>query len=113
MNLLALLNFLFHIHGRRMQMNTLQIVGICLPTAFSVCYAIAAILTYREYRRHQVEEATLMLSDEELQRRQLLRLLGEQNCAAPSPELVRNTYRFDLPQDEAAQKYWNTPCSTL
>ncbi|KAJ5780036.1 hypothetical protein N7457_005196 [Penicillium paradoxum] len=112
-DVLALLNILFHIHGRGTQMNTLPIVGICLPTAFAVCYATAAMLIYRECCRHPGEESTLLLSDEELQRRQLLRLLGEQNHSAPSPELVRNTYRFDLPQDEAAQKYWNSPATPL
>jgi hypothetical protein len=107
MNLLALLNILFHIHGRKLHMNTLRIVGICLPAAFSLLYAVASILIYREYGRHRTEEATLLLSDEEMQRRQLLRLLGEQSTSAPSPDLVRNTYRFDLPEDDAARKYWN------
>ncbi|KAJ5382295.1 hypothetical protein N7517_000206 [Penicillium concentricum] len=107
MNLLALLNILFHIHGRSLQMNTLLIVNICLPAAFSVCYALAGILIYREYGRHRAEEGTPLLTDEEMQRRQLLRLLGERNMNAPSPELVRNTYRFDLPEDETVHKDWN------
>ncbi|KAJ5158106.1 uncharacterized protein N7500_007757 [Penicillium coprophilum] len=107
MNLLALLNTLFHILGQSLQMNTLLIVIICLPTTFSVCYALAGILIYREYGRHQAEEGTPLLTDEEMQRRQLLRLLGERNVSAPSPELVRNTYRFDLPEGETAQKNRN------
>ncbi|KAJ5788897.1 uncharacterized protein N7518_005908 [Penicillium psychrosexuale] len=106
-NLLALLNILFHIHGQSLQMNTLQIVNICLPTAFSACYALAGILIYREYGRNRVEEDMPLLTDEEMQRRQLLRLLGERNTSAPSPDLVRNTYRFDLPGDETAQKDWS------
>ncbi|KAF9249825.1 hypothetical protein DTO013E5_8184 [Penicillium roqueforti] len=106
MNMLALLNILFHIHGRSLQTNTLQIVNICLPTAFSACYALAGVLIYREYGFHRVEEDMPLLTDEEMQRRQLLRLLGERNTSAPSPDLVRNTYRFDLP-DETAQKDWS------
>ncbi|CRL30384.1 unnamed protein product [Penicillium camemberti] len=106
-NLLALLNILFHIHGRSLRMSTLQIINICLPTAFSVCYALAGILTYRECGHHRAEEGTPLLTDEEMQRRQLLRLLGERNTSAPSPDLVRNTYRFDLPEDERAQKDWS------
>lgn len=106
-NLLALLNILFHIHGRSLRMSTLQIINICLPTAFSVCYALAGILTYRECGHHRAEEGTTLLTDEEMQRRQLLRLLGERNTSAPSPDLVRNTYRFDLPEDERAQKDWS------
>ncbi|KAJ5551931.1 hypothetical protein N7461_006629 [Penicillium sp. DV-2018c] len=107
MNLLALLNVLFHVHGRQLHMNAIRIVGICLPATFSFVYAVASVLIYRENRRQQVEEATMLLSDEELQRRQLLRLLGERNTSAPSPDLIRNTYRFDLPEDDAARKYWN------
>ncbi|OQD62665.1 hypothetical protein PENPOL_c011G02805 [Penicillium polonicum] len=106
-NLLALLNILFHIHGRSLQMNTLQIINICVPTAFSVCYALAGILIYRECGHHRAEEGTPLLTDEEMQRRQLLRLLGERSTSAPSPDLVRNTYRFDLPEDERAQKDWS------
>ncbi|KAJ5970259.1 uncharacterized protein N7479_000177 [Penicillium vulpinum] len=106
MNMLALLNILFHIHGRSLQMDTLQIVNTCLPTAFSVCYALAGILIYREHGRHRVEEDTLLLTDEEMQRRQLLRLLREQTSSAPSPELVRNTYRFDLPEHETPPNDW-------
>jgi hypothetical protein len=104
MSLLALLNILFHIHGRSLQMNTLQIINICLPTAFLVCYALAGILIFRECGHHRAEEGTPLLTDEEMQRRQLLRLLGERNTSAPSPDIVRNTYRFDLPGDERAQK---------
>ncbi|KAJ5465665.1 hypothetical protein N7530_009452 [Penicillium desertorum] len=107
MNLLALLNILFHIHGRSLQMNTLQIVSICLPAAFSLCYALAGILAYREYGRHRAEEGMPLLTDEEMQRRQLLRLLGERNTSAPSPDLVRSTYRFDLPGRDRAQKGWS------
>ncbi|KAJ5207694.1 hypothetical protein N7449_002073 [Penicillium cf. viridicatum] len=107
MNLLALLNILFHIHGPSLQMNTLQIINICLPTAFSVCYALAGILIFRECGHHRAEEGTPLLTDEEMQRRQLLRLLGERNTSAPSPDIVRNTYRFDLPEDERAQKDWS------
>ncbi|KAJ5945352.1 hypothetical protein N7516_005520 [Penicillium verrucosum] len=105
-NLLALLNILFHIHGRSLQMNTLRIINICIPTAFSVCYALAGILIYREGGHQRAEEGTPLLTDEEMQRRQLLRLLGERS-SAPSPDLVRNTYRFDLPEDEGAQKDWS------
>lgn len=55
-----------------------------------------AILLNRKYRRE--EEIRRPVSDEEQQRLQLLRLLKEQSSTAPSPELVRNTYRFDLPE---------------
>ncbi|KGO38675.1 hypothetical protein PEX1_102310 [Penicillium expansum] len=82
-----------------------SIINICLPAAFSVCYALAGILIYREYGRYRAE-GTPLLTDEEMQRRQLLRLLGERSTNAPSPDLVRNTYRFDLPEGRA-QKDWS------
>ncbi|KAJ5188027.1 hypothetical protein N7491_004350 [Penicillium cf. griseofulvum] len=104
MNLLALLNILLHIEGRSLQMNALHIVNICLPSTFSMCYALAASLVYRESRRRRMEEGMPLLTDEEMQRRQLLRLLGERNTSAPSPELVRNTYRFDLPRGETVRR---------
>lgn len=107
MSLPALLNILFHIHGPSLQMNTLQIINICLPTAFSVCYTLAGILIFRECGHHRAEEGTLLLTDEEMQRRQLLRLLGERNTSAPLPDIVRNSYRFDLPEDERSQKDWS------
>ena len=107
MNLLALLNILFHIHGRNLQMDTLQIVSICLPAVFCLFYALAGILGYHEYGRHRAEEGTPLLTDEEMQRRQLLRLLGQRSTSPPSPDLVRNTYRFDLPGSERGQKGWS------
>ncbi|KAJ5407447.1 hypothetical protein N7465_008731 [Penicillium sp. CMV-2018d] len=100
-NLLALLNILFHIHGQSLQMNTLQIINICVPTAFAVCYALAGILIYRECGHHRAGKGTPLLTDEEMQRRQLLHLLVGGNTSAPSPDLVRNTYRFDLPDERA------------
>jgi hypothetical protein len=98
-NTLALINILLHILAHDLHLNTLRLVGICLPTAFSVCYTIVALLIYRDYHR-EAESSRPLLSDEELQRLQLLRLLKKQSSSAPSADLVRNTYRFDLPDDD-------------
>ncbi|KAJ5091194.1 hypothetical protein NUU61_006064 [Penicillium alfredii] len=111
-NLLSLFNVLFNILGRDLfPLSALRVVGIGLPSAFSVIYGIAAFLVYREYgpsRGHRAEDGTPLLSEEEMQRRQLLRLLQERNSAAPSPDLIQNTYRLDLPTNmEPAQKPWN------
>lgn len=83
--------------------TTLRVVGICLPAVSSVLCTLTAGLLYRESREKSTSSAPL-LNEQELQRRQLLRLLEEQSSSAPSPELVRNTYRFDLPDD--AQNTW-------
>lgn len=77
----------------------MRVVGIALPSIFSVVYAVAAFLVYRERgpsRRHRAEDNSRPLSEEEMQRRQLLRLLQEQDPAVPSPGVVQNTYRLDI-----------------
>jgi hypothetical protein len=81
---------------------------IGLPAAFSAIYPLGALFIYYDKRsgRHQPEDGTPLLSDEELQRRQMLRLLQDRS-SAPSPDLIRNTYRFDLPQYDAAPRYWS------
>jgi hypothetical protein len=100
-NILALINVLLHIASGGLFLSPLRVVGICLPAAFSVFSAVAAGLIYREHRE---EGSTPPPSEEEMQRRQLLRLLEEQGSNPPSPELIRNTYRFDLPDE--AQNNW-------
>jgi hypothetical protein len=106
LNLLALFNALFHVFARDLPLNTLRVTSIGLPAAFSAIYPLAALFVNRENsssRPHR-EDGTPLLSDEEMQRRQMLRLLQDQS-SAPSPDLIRNTYRFDLPQVDAAPRY--------
>lgn len=94
-NILGLLNIVLHLLGRNVPMHRLQVVGVCLPSILSVMCALVIGLIYREQSRIS---STALLSEEEMLRRQLQRLLQEQS-SAPSPELIRNTYRFDLPED--------------
>lgn len=85
-------------------------VGIGLPASFSLIYALAAYLIYREYgpsAGHRAEDGTPLLSEEEMQRRQLLRLLQERNSAAPSPDLVHNTFRLEIPNLEPVCKSYD------
>lgn len=42
-----------------------------------------------------------------MQRRQLLRLLQERNSAAPSPDLVHNTFRLEIPNLEPVSKSYD------
>ncbi|KAK9853789.1 hypothetical protein MYU51_005263 [Penicillium brevicompactum] len=94
-NLLALIDILLHINGNNAPMRGLQITGLCLPIAVSVTCALAAIIRYWEAR----QSSSKALSEEEMQRRQLKRLLKTRS-SVPSPELIRNTYRFDLPETQ-------------
>ncbi|KAJ6078472.1 hypothetical protein N7467_008225 [Penicillium canescens] len=105
-NLLALFNALFHVLARDLPLNTLRVMSIGLPAAFFAIYPLAALFVYHDNSssRPHPEDGTPLLSDEEMQRRQMLRLLQDQS-SAPSPDLIRNTYRFDLPQHDAAPRY--------
>lgn len=73
-------------------------------------YALAAFLIYREYgpsEGHRAEDGTPLLSEEEMQRRQLLRLLQDRNSAQPSPDIVHNTYRLEIPSLEPVRKSYH------
>lgn len=79
-------------------LNALRVVGVGLPSAFSVIYGLAGCLVYIEYgssQGHRAEDGTPLLSQEEMQRRQLLRLLQEQNAGTHTPRGTDNTYRLD------------------
>ncbi|KAJ5577437.1 uncharacterized protein N7459_006401 [Penicillium hispanicum] len=99
-NLVSLFNVVLNIYSRDLfPLTALRVVGIGLPCAFSATYGLAAFLIYREYgpsQGHRAEDGTPLLSEEEMQRRQLLRLLKERNTGAPSPDLIHNTYRLDI-----------------
>ncbi|CAI7565562.1 unnamed protein product [Penicillium bialowiezense] len=99
-NALALINVVLHITGNNAAMGGLQITGICLPVASSMICALAAWIRY--YDTQQSDSAAL--SEEEMQRRQLKGLLNRQS-SIPSPELVRNTYRFDLPEAQDSRDH--------
>lgn len=81
-------------------MGGLQITGICLPVASSMICALAAWIRYRDSQ----QSGSAALSEEEMQRRQLKGLLNRQS-SIPSPELVRNTYRFDLPEAQDSRDH--------
>lgn len=116
-NLFSLSNVIFNILGRGLvPLNALRVIGIGLPSTFSVIYGLSACLVYREYGPHegQVEDDTPLLvrvNPEDLTRTQLRRLLEERNSGAPSPDIVHSTYRLDLPGMEPPQKTWDRQSS--
>ncbi|KAJ5378634.1 hypothetical protein N7509_011753 [Penicillium cosmopolitanum] len=116
-NLLSLFNVIFNILGRGLvPLSALRVVGIGLPSTFSVIYGLSAFLMYREYSPHdeQGEDDTPLLvrvNPEDLTRTQLRRLLEERNSGAPSPDIVHSTYRLDLPGMEPPQKTWDRQSS--
>lgn len=115
-NLLSLFNVLFHILSRGLlPLNAIRVVGIGLPSTFSLIYGLSAFLLYREYRplENQADDGTplLRINHEDRTRNQLRRLLEERNSSAPSPDIVHSTYRLDLPGMDPPQKTWDRQSS--
>ncbi|KAJ5179285.1 hypothetical protein N7492_002495 [Penicillium capsulatum] len=110
-NVVSLFNILLNIFGRNLfPLTALRVIGIGLPAGFAVIYALVTYLIYREYgpsAGHRAEDGTPLLSEEEMQRRQLLRLLQERNSTAPSPDLVHNTFRLEIPNLEPVRKSYD------
>lgn len=116
-NIVSLFNVLFNVLARDLlPLNALRVVGIGLPSASSVIYGLAAYLIYRECGGspgHRAEDGTPLLSQEEMQRRQLLRLLQEQTTGAYTPSVTDNTYRLDgfIVGLDAVPKTWDRSLS--
>ncbi|KAJ5883485.1 uncharacterized protein N7473_010371 [Penicillium subrubescens] len=113
-NLVSLFNVLFNILSRSLfPLNAIRVIGIGLPSAFIIIYGLAAFLIYHEYgpsQGHRAEDGTPLLSQEEMQRRQLLRLLQEQGSGAPSPNpsQINTTYRLEsVPGLDPTPKTWD------
>ncbi|KAJ5946950.1 hypothetical protein N7454_003789 [Penicillium verhagenii] len=109
-NLIALFNFLLNVFARDLfPLSALRVIAIGLPSAFALVHGGIAILIYHEYEYDgspRTNRGTPLLSDEEMQRRQLARLLGDRSAGAPSPDIVNSTYRLEIPTLEPIQKAW-------
>ncbi|OJJ87690.1 uncharacterized protein ASPGLDRAFT_42737 [Aspergillus glaucus CBS 516.65] len=108
-SLLGLFNVVFNIVARNIfPLNSLEKVGMGLPSAFGLVYALAALWTYgkdtiysTETQTQSVPEATVLLTEEEMQRRQLVALLeqGWKNGGkSPSPRDLQKTFKVDGPE---------------
>ena len=113
-NVVSLFNVLFNILSRSLfPLNAIRVIGIGLPSAFIVIYGLASVLIYLEYgpsQGHRAEDGTPLLSQEEMQRRQLLRLLHEQGSgtALPNPSQINTTYRLEtVPGLGPTPKTWD------
>ncbi|KAJ5232122.1 hypothetical protein N7468_005078 [Penicillium chermesinum] len=103
-NLIALFNVVFNIIARDLRpLNAARVIAIGLPATGVLVYGLVAFLIYRELEpegSHLPDEGSssmLLLDDVESQRQHFARLLETRDAPAPSPELVQNTYRLDLP----------------
>ncbi|KAL4997800.1 hypothetical protein BDV10DRAFT_80986 [Aspergillus recurvatus] len=102
-NALALFNVLINILCRDLlPLNLLEILSLSLSAAAAFLYALGALWLYsRDFNEAIAGESnggTILLTDEEMQRQQLQRLL-EQNSSRKSlsPRAVQKTYRVNHP----------------
>ncbi|KAJ5736416.1 uncharacterized protein N7483_001541 [Penicillium malachiteum] len=115
-NLIALFNILLNIFARNLRpLSTLRVVAVGLSSGFTVIYGCAALLIYHGYEStesYRREDGSPLLSDEEMQRRQLARLLEERSVIQSSPETSFSTYRLEIPTLEPVQKTWDRHASS-
>lgn len=109
-NLIALFNILLNIFARDLfPLSALRVVSIGLPSAFTLIHGGAAILICHgngSSGGHRTGHDVPLLSEEEMQRRQLARLLGDRSAASSSPNINHSTYRLEIPTLEPTQKAW-------
>ncbi|KAL4975624.1 hypothetical protein BDW66DRAFT_65315 [Aspergillus desertorum] len=102
-NALALFNVLMNIICRDLlPLSLLEILNLSLSAAATFLYALGALWLYsREINEAIAEESnggTILLTDEEMQRQQLQRLLEQNSSRKPrSPRAVQKTYRVNHP----------------
>ncbi|KAL4917774.1 hypothetical protein BDW62DRAFT_74563 [Aspergillus aurantiobrunneus] len=102
-NALALFNVLINILCRGiLPMGLLEILSLSFSAAFTLLYALGALWFYardvNEAIGGESNRGTILMTDEEMQRQQLQRLL-EQNSSRKSlsPRAVQKTYRINHP----------------
>ncbi|KAL1880392.1 hypothetical protein Plec18167_003796 [Paecilomyces lecythidis] len=105
--LLSALNVIFNILSRDLlPLDSLATLVIGVSSISTVIYSFAAMITYWKVLSSQrpVPNTTspgdnaAIVSEDEMQRRQLLKLLAN-NSDAPNPNLLRSTFRIDLPEN--------------
>ncbi|KAL5338448.1 hypothetical protein BJX70DRAFT_366342 [Aspergillus crustosus] len=103
-NSLSLFNVILNIICRDLlPMNLLEILSLSFASAFAFLYALGALWLYAREVNDAIgndssNRGTILLTDEEMQRQQLQRLL-EQNSSRKSltPKVVQKTYRVNHP----------------
>ncbi|KAJ9193856.1 hypothetical protein DTO166G4_111 [Paecilomyces variotii] len=106
-SLLSALNVVFNVLSRDLlPLDSLATLVIGVSSISTVIYSFAAIITYWKVISSQrparntssPDDSAAFVSEDEMQRRQLLKLLAN-NSDAANPNLVRSTFRIDLPEN--------------
>lgn len=115
-SLIGLANATFNILCRNLlPLSRLATVIISLSAVSTAVYCSAALYTgwkvhvRNEQRRLHMRncwsnDGTALLTDDEMQRQQLLKLLQSKSDKAPSPEAIQSTFRIDLPDTSSPQR---------
>ncbi|KAL4809214.1 hypothetical protein BDV18DRAFT_131441 [Aspergillus unguis] len=98
---LSLFNVLIHIFCRGLlPLALLEIMSLSLSGAFTLLYGLCALWLYSRDVNDtiaQSDQGTILLTDEEMQRQQLQRLLENSTRKSSSPKVVQKTYRVNHP----------------
>jgi hypothetical protein len=114
-SLISLANVVFNVLCRGLlPLSQLGVVIITLSAISTFIYGAAALITsLREHHRFEQERREnrhlfpgdgALITDDEMQRQQLLKLLHRRPDAAPNPKLLRETYHIDIPGNMNPQK---------
>ncbi|EAW07301.1 uncharacterized protein ACLA_020080 [Aspergillus clavatus NRRL 1] len=113
-NLCGLFNLVFNIFCRNiLPLTNLETIAIGLSCAFVFLYALGALWVYGrsiadETRVRHASGSPIPLTEEEMQRQQLLRLLqGKQGKKRSSAKALQKTFRVDVPEVVSPGKGWH------
>ncbi|PWY90098.1 hypothetical protein BO70DRAFT_377286 [Aspergillus heteromorphus CBS 117.55] len=114
-NLLSLLNLLLHIFTRNLlPLGSLETASLSLPAVFTILYAMGALwtsvtVTIEPAGVRDRDHASPLLTEEEMQRQQLQRLLLDRKSRkGPSPRIAQKTFSVNAPERINPGKGWDT-----
>ncbi|KAI9038709.1 uncharacterized protein KD926_010549 [Aspergillus affinis] len=112
-NLIGLLNVILNILCRDLlPIGQIEAASMGLACAFAFLHALGALWVYgrtvsEETRVHGSKDDAALLTEEEMQRQQLLRLLQE-NKKGASPKVTQKTFQVKVPERINPGKGWDT-----
>ncbi|PYH96677.1 hypothetical protein BO71DRAFT_320136 [Aspergillus ellipticus CBS 707.79] len=108
-NILSLINVLLNILCRNLQpLGTLEAASLGLPSAFAFLYAMGALWTCITVEPRGCDNGSPLLTEEEMQRQQLQRLLDKNSSKGLSPKMAQKTFRVEGPERIHPGKGWDT-----
>ncbi|PLB48254.1 hypothetical protein P170DRAFT_476879 [Aspergillus steynii IBT 23096] len=113
-NLIGLLNVILNILCRDLlPIGDVEAASLGLACSFAFLHALGALWVYgrmvaEETRMYGPKNEAALLTEEEMQRQQLLRLLQENNKKGTSPKVTQKTFQVKVPERINPGKGWDT-----